>query len=389
MKLAFDVETSRFPDGSPFRPDNILVSWAVHSPEHRATGYYMDADFLSELRAQIASATTLILINGKFDLHWCKRHGIEVPKGCRIWDCQVAEYVLSGQTNSFASMEELCDRYGITGKEGGLEEWWGQGIETKDIPVDIVLDYNSGDVSRTWDIYQRQLSDSRMTPELNKLILLQGADLLVLQKMEWNGLKYDVDRSLEEGEKLNKELVEISAELDSYTDYTVGFNWDSGDHLSAFLYGGVVVIDIATPVDGVYKSGPRKGEAYTQNKWSTEEHRFERLFKPLPRSEVAKSTPEKPLYQTSEPVLKQLRCTNKKQRRVIELLLKRAELEKLVNTYFFKLPERITEMGWTDNIIHGQYNQVVARTGRLSSSAPNMQNNPEVVDQMFISRYAD
>jgi DNA polymerase I-like protein with 3'-5' exonuclease and polymerase domains len=44
------------------------------------------------------------------------------------------------------------------------------------------------------------------------------------------------------------------------------------------------------------------------------------------------------------------------------------------------------EMEWGD-YVHGSYNQVVARTGRLSSNKPNMQNNPEVVDRMFISRF--
>jgi len=293
---------------------------------------------------------------------------------------------MSGQTNSFASMDELCLRYGITGKQGGLEEYWDQGIDTKDIPRDVVLDYNSGDVLRTWAIYEAQLKDERMTPAISKLILLMGADLLVLQRMEEHGLKYDVGRSLEEGKKLSEELDQINLELDSYTNFVRGFNWDSGDHLSAFLYGGVVHIDVATPSVRVYQSGPNKGQEYIKNSWSTEEHRFEPIFKPLPRSEVAKSTPEKPVYQTSEPVLKQLRATSAKKRRIVELLLKRAELEKLVNTYFVKLPERIEAMGWGD-IVHGTYNQVVARTGRLSSSAPNMQNNPEVVDRMFISRY--
>ena len=42
--------------------------------------------------------------------------------------------------------------------------------------------------------------------------------------------------------------------------------------------------------------------------------------------------------------------------------------------------------GW-DGSIHGQFNQVVARTGRLSSSAPNMQNTPPELDKLLVSRY--
>ena len=45
------------------------------------------------------------------------------------------------------------------------------------------------------------------------------------------------------------------------------FNFASGDMLSAFLYGGDVLVDIHTPVELVYKSGPRKGQSYIQNKF--------------------------------------------------------------------------------------------------------------------------
>jgi DNA polymerase I-like protein with 3'-5' exonuclease and polymerase domains len=44
------------------------------------------------------------------------------------------------------------------------------------------------------------------------------------------------------------------------------------------------------------------------------------------------------------------------------------------------------EKHWGD-YLHGQYNQVVARTGRLSSSQPNLQNQPAEVDQYIISHY--
>jgi DNA polymerase I-like protein with 3'-5' exonuclease and polymerase domains len=399
MKLVYDCETTRFPDGNPYRETNEMVSAAflVGGTGDVSSTYCRDADFTGRLRTEISRATLLILINGKFDIAWARRYGISVPKGCRVWDCQIAEYVLSGQTNSFASMDELCLRYNLPGKQGGLEDYWDKGIDTVDIPREVVLDYNLGDVRRTWSIYEAQLKDERMTPAMHKLILLMGADLLVLQRMEEYGLKYDVERSKAEGEKLKEELLAANHELDSYAGNVADFNWDSGDHLSAFLYGGSISIDVFEPTTLVYKSGPRKGQEYVQNKFKeTKVYEYRGLFRPLPRTHIKKSLGEdgKPdlslpqYYQTNEPVLKQLRATSAKQKRIVELLLKRAELAKLVDTYFLKLPQRIDEMGWGD-IVHGTYNQVVARTGRLSSSAPNMQNNPAVVDRMFISRYND
>lgn len=349
--------------------------------------YYTQPDFVTKLREVFDNATYLIGVNLKFDLHWAARYGVRPKPGTRIWDCQLAEFILSGQTVSFASLNQLAEQYGLGAKEDAVAHYWAQGIDTPDIPVDVLKEYNNYDVELTWRVYQAQLSDPRMTPKLHKLILLDGADLLVLQKMEENGLKYDSEKSQSEAARLKIELAEIESFLSSLVDCPV-FNWDSGDHLSAFLYGGKVTVDHYEPVEGIYKSGPRKGLPYTQNKFvRTDRYEFPGHFKPLKGSEIAKSTPERPLYSTAEPVLKQLAARTTVQKRIIESLLRRAELAKLVETYFVKLPQLIEEMEWPDGLVHGQYNQVVARTGRLSSSKPNMQNNPSEVDRMFVSRY--
>lgn len=389
MKKVFDVESSRFPDGSPYRASSYLVSFATYyEKEKEDFSYYTDADFTQRIRSVFEGTTLLIGVNLKFDIGWYRRYGGTIPMGCRIWDCQLAEFILSGQTNSFASMDSLCRLYGLPDKQGGLEEYWDQGIETKDIPLQIVKDYNIGDCKRTWLIYQAQLKDPRMTPELHKLILLQGADLLVLQDMEQNGFKYNAAKSLEKGGQLQQRLQEIEDELNELVKCP-SFNWNSGYHLSAFLYGGKISEDVFEVVRLEYKSGPRKGQAYERNKHvETKVYDYPGLFKPLPKTELKLSTPENKLYETNEPVLRQLPCRNKLQKHVIDLILERAEIAKLIDTYLLKLPQRMIDSEW-GGVIHGTYNQCVARTGRLSSSAPNMQNIPILVDNFFESRYSD
>ncbi|MCA1850260.1 MAG: DNA polymerase I, partial [Acidobacteria bacterium] len=54
------------------------------------------------------------------------------------------------------------------------------------------------------------------------------------------------------------------------------------------------------------------------------------------------------------------------------LIIEYRELEKLKTVYTDALPEQMAE----DGRIHGQLNQTVTATGRLSSSSPNLQNIP-------------
>lgn len=63
---------------------------------------------------------------------------------------------------------------------------------------------------------------------------------------------------------------------------------------------------------------------------------------------------------------------------IIEHLLRYREVEKLRSTYGTGL---LAEVDRTDRRIHATFNQTVARTGRLSSDAPNLHNIPVRTDQ--------
>jgi DNA polymerase-1 len=72
---------------------------------------------------------------------------------------------------------------------------------------------------------------------------------------------------------------------------------------------------------------------------------------------------------------------------LIEKILKVKELAKLQSTYVSGLLKKHQEQHQEAGYIHGQYNQVVAGTGRLSSSNPNMQNFPEAILDIFETRF--
>ena len=62
-------------------------------------------------------------------------------------------------------------------------------------------------------------------------------------------------------------------------------------------------------------------------------------------------------------------------------LLRYRDQDKKLSTYITNLLDRIH----TDNRIHATFNQTGARTGRLSSSEPNLQNQPQYIRSAYVS----
>jgi DNA polymerase-1 len=91
---------------------------------------------------------------------------------------------------------------------------------------------------------------------------------------------------------------------------------------------------------------------------------FEKLNLP-----VMKKTRKAGHYATGVEVLEELAETYE----IARLILDYRELSKLKNTYLDALPKLVNPR---TGRIHTSYNQMVAATGRLSSSNPNLQNIP-------------
>jgi DNA polymerase I-like protein with 3'-5' exonuclease and polymerase domains len=393
MVVTFDVETKTKNKGNPFTASGKLVSYSIKpNAEEVSFNYHTSLDFLAELRAYMQQAKLLVGFNIKFDLHWARRHGILPPPRVRVWDCQLAEFIMSGQKGSYPSLDECLAKYGLGAKDDKIAEYWAIGLDTDEIPIDELKFYNNRDVDLTYALYlaQRKAISEK---QLN-LLMIAGLDLLVLAEMEYNGVKFDIDLCATKAEETTKSLEAITKELLQYSP-TNDINLDSGQHLSCLLYGGKFDVDYVTEEEAIYKSGPRKGLPYKKLRHNLVLYTCPRLFEPLPKSETKLkkklvhddgTTEEITIYVTNDDTLKQLKAKSKYQKRCIELLQQRAELAKLLDTYYGKLPQLIEKMEW-GNTLHGQYNQCVAATGRLSSSAPNMQNFSGQTDQLLISRY--
>jgi DNA polymerase I-like protein with 3'-5' exonuclease and polymerase domains len=197
--------------------------------------------------------------------------------------------------------------------------------------------------------------------------------------MEYNGLLFNEDLSITLGDSFEEQIKTLDEELYKLHQLRE-FNPNSNDHISALLYGGDISLRRRVSC-GTFKTGTRMGEQ--KEKWEEYKITFNRLVVPIKGSELIKEG----FYSTDEKTLKSLRSSNKA-KSIIELLLKRTTLEKRLSTYYRGVVNLINELNWKKGVIHGQLNQCVTRTGRLSSSKPNLQNFDGEIKSLFTSRFS-
>ena len=383
--LTLDVETTITNTGHPFTKDNRLM--LVGLDGHRVYDIEYTADphreSLEEIQVAVDSADVLVGFNIKFDLHWLQRYGIKF-KDKRIWDCQLVEFILRNQSNPYPSLNGVAEYYDLGTKLDEVKEtYWKNGIDTDKIPLNILTEYLNQDVDLTYKVFQEQLKELESDDHKNKktLISLHNQDLLVLQDIEYNGLQYEYQHSITLGDELDEQISKLDRKLYQYHSFE-HFNPSSNVHLSCLLYGGTIAYR-EQEVAGVYKGGARMGEV--KYKWVDKEVKLKQLFEPLDGTELKRPGQ----YKTNDDTLKRLYETVEEEeaKKVLQLLLTRATLEKRRGTYYIGVPALSDTMGWTNNLLHGQLNQCVAKTGRLSSSKPNLQNFDSEIKSLFTTRY--
>ena len=371
--LALDVETTTHNKGHPYDARNKLVCWSYATDTYSGT---WSANDLHLIEPMLAAETLVVGFNFKFDLHWLIKSGVYQLRDKHIWDVQIAEFILSHQTNRFPSLNETCERYGFESKLDIVKtEYWDKGINTDQIPWKILESYATRDAELTLACYhaQRKL----MTPAQVRLCYLMCQDMKILQEMEANGIPFDEQlceqRAMEVDDKISTLKGKLSAIYSS-----VPINFASNDHLSAFLYGGTVKEEAKEHI-GYFKTGAKAGQPKYKN--IVIEHKLPRLYEPLKGSAMAKEGN----FATDEGTLRKL----KGNKNIVNMILELSKLEKLNGTYYNGLVKLRKEMNWEQGMLHGNFNQTTAQTGRLSSSRPNLQNFASELQDIFISKYTD
>lgn len=360
-----------------------------------------------------------------------------IVNGGQLWDCQLAEYLLEGMLPEaqYLSLDEVAPRYGGVLKVDEVKAMWEAGIDTPDIPDDLMLKYLPGDLTNTELCFLGQYQRAKQVGQTKSLMLNMGS-LVYTIEAERNGMAIDKERGLMLAQELAADICQLKLKLDGYipADLPFEFKWTSRHHQSALIFGGSLKYEVDEPIfddnmqpvyyqkkevqyvrqDGtttpdmmdpniVYaKSGKNQGQAKTKQvtlpdiERGQKTRKADRLytFKGFTEPEPAWETSTAGVYSVAGEVIEAL---GNRDVPFLQDLSKLAGMTKDLTTYYIsKDPKTGEDKGMLtlvqeDGCIHGQFNHTATVTARFSSSNPNLQNlsgkDKSQVKSVFISRF--
>lgn len=272
--------------GNPYDPANKVVAYGYRKTHEPVQGKYFghDGPGLSELDLPLLDCRIIVGVNLKADLPWIWRSPSFlrfIKEGGEAWDCAYAEYLLTGQrwslkrpkdqrpsmVNMYRKYRRAAERAGDfseaaydDGKMDEVTALWGAGVDTADIPQDLLMEYLlgsenhdscgtradgalvKGDIAMTEYIFHKQVARAKA---LGMLTMIRESmdSLLATQEMEYNGLKVDRSRMERNIVALSAKAAGLLANLNEMLPALpegLEFNWGSGAHLSALIYGGPI-----------------------------------------------------------------------------------------------------------------------------------------------------
>src|SRR5579859_2840037 len=168
--LTLDTETTGATNdtkGNPFTESNRLcyVGCLFGNDYYDFDIEYSHRPFgesLERIRNLIRSCDLIVGFNLKFDFHWLRRYGITEFEDKKAWDCQAVEFILSRQRQSFPSLQNCLVQRGLPGKLDVVRvEYWEKGIDTDNVPEQILREYLGTDVHGNLQLYLRQVEEVR------------------------------------------------------------------------------------------------------------------------------------------------------------------------------------------------------------------------------------
>lgn len=319
------------------------------------------------------SSTNIIMHNGKFDYQVIKCT-------CDLqltiyWDTMIAAQILD--ENEPAALKKQYIMHIDSDQEKYDIEHLFEGLEYAIVDPDVFALYAATDAYITYKLYLYQKEQFELPGNDRLYNVFKGIEMPVIEvaaEMELYGVAIDNEYSKRLSNKYHKILDEVDAEIGVELDKLAD-----------------VITNWRLTKEANYKEQTtnRKGEA-TYKKSKNEQLAsppevtsptqlaillYDILQTPVVDKKSPRGTGEDILNQINQPLCK--------------IILKKRGIEKLIGTYIDKIPSCVNSY---DNRLHCKFNQTGAKTGRFSSSDPNLQNIPSHVKSirlMFIPERGD
>lgn len=341
-----DFETTNLDYGDARNPHNRIIFGYCHSPI-LGKREILCLDDLRGMATALNQLDFIVCHNTKFELKWFIRAGVDVSK-LLFYDTMLGDYVRSGNRKQPLNLNAVCERYDVALKHSYVHDLIQLGVCPSDISYNALKEYCINDVEITEQIMLRQrliLWEEKLLP----VFFIRNITTPVIADMEMHGMFLDKELVYTIATDLNKEYNQLIQQLDEITG---GINMGSPKQVVDFLYK---TLEFPIPKD--HKGKPMLGKP-------------------------TKAWPGG-LPKTDEDAIKALKPTNENQRKFIELKKTESKLRKKITGYSDKFVVAVEN---NNCMLHGDFNQHVTGTHRLSSSHPNLQNIDRQLKRVVTAR---
>lgn len=416
----------------------LVIEDGVVGPVKYCILHHAEQDEPDSLQPFIDDATRCVLgvaHNAKFDWLYCLEANIPLPP--KVWCTMIGEYIFDRAQGKSKSLKNTAERRDVSRKKSDLvDDLFKSGTDFSEMPLETVIEYANADVVSCAEIFLAQKVDLKKDSNagLTPVFDLMNDMLLFLCEIEQNGIRIDLDVLSAVEEEYVKEKEEIEQYLKAVVEDVMGdtpINLSSGADMSKVVYSRYVndrdyhctVFNI-----GVYPSGRKKvPPKMTPGQFTAAIRKTTRVMKKtiahqckscMGTGKIQKikvdGTPYKNLsgcpdcgsngyryemtgkvaglklvperafdasvngFKVDKFTISRLiaQAESKGNDLAVEFLTKFSRLQ-AISTYLDSFIKNIQYWTRPDNILHAQFNQCMTKTGRLSSSNPNFQNQPK------------
>lgn len=311
-------------------------------------------DFMKDQFERMNNAEVkYVLHNAKFDMHilWWMLGVKIIP----YWDTQIGSQLLN--ENEPHKLKVLYKKYVDNEDEDSKVASFNslfKGIEFNKVPPDVAYMYASFDPIMTYELYQFQYEFLDINGKYCKekglervAEVFRNIEMPLIQvvfEMECTGVEIDTDLAARLKEQYTKHMndaeLKFNLEIDKLND-----KFDT------------LMVKNPGAYNKLFKDGVRKVNISSPTQLAIlfyDVLEFESPDKKSPRG-------------TGEAILKSFNHP------LVDSILEYRSMSKLLSTYIEAIPSHIAKR---DNRLHANFNQYGAKTGRFSSSDPNLQNIP-------------